>query len=210
MTGRRVPVFLWTRRVHYALGLYLLLFIWLFALSGLLLNHEWAFAEFWPNRREDTFVVAVKAPSDADVIAAATDVMAQIGVRGELDATERSADRRHLTFDVARPGESFKVDADLARGRAEVKRTRVNGWGVFRTLHTFSGVRYGQPERQRDWALTTLWVAAMIGSALGLIAIVLTSLYLWWRLAEKRLLGGLVLGAGTVSTGLFVIGLRLI
>ena len=42
----------WNRRLHFYLGLYLLFFIWLFALTGLLLNHpKWSFADFWPMRR---------------------------------------------------------------------------------------------------------------------------------------------------------------
>ena len=44
-------VLVWNRRVHYYLGLFLLFFIWLFAFTGLLLNHpRWQFAQFWPNR----------------------------------------------------------------------------------------------------------------------------------------------------------------
>jgi hypothetical protein len=39
----------WNRKLHYYLGLYFLFFVWLFALSGLLLNHSWTFAGFWPN-----------------------------------------------------------------------------------------------------------------------------------------------------------------
>ena len=45
----------WNRRVHYYLGLYLLFFTWLFAFTGLLLNHpRWQFAQFWPNRIQST------------------------------------------------------------------------------------------------------------------------------------------------------------
>jgi hypothetical protein len=37
----------WNRRVHYYLGLYLLFFIWLFAFTGVLLNHpRWQYAQF--------------------------------------------------------------------------------------------------------------------------------------------------------------------
>jgi hypothetical protein len=37
----------WNRRLHYYLGLYLLFFCWLFAFTGLVLNHpRWAFAQF--------------------------------------------------------------------------------------------------------------------------------------------------------------------
>lgn len=43
---------IWNRRIHNYVGLYFLVFIWLFALSGLLLNHsDWTFAEFWPSAK---------------------------------------------------------------------------------------------------------------------------------------------------------------
>ena len=45
----------WNRRLHYFLGLYFIFFVWLFALTGLLLNHgQWKVAEFWPNRKTST------------------------------------------------------------------------------------------------------------------------------------------------------------
>ena len=41
---------IWNRKLHYYVGLYLLTFVWLFAVSGLIINHPgWAFADFWPN-----------------------------------------------------------------------------------------------------------------------------------------------------------------
>ena len=36
----------WNQKLHIYLGLYFLVFLWLFAVSGLLLNHGWQFAEF--------------------------------------------------------------------------------------------------------------------------------------------------------------------
>src|SRR5512137_2416896 len=45
---------LWNRKLHYYLGLFTLLFVWLFAFTGLLLNHPWKFAEFWDSRQQST------------------------------------------------------------------------------------------------------------------------------------------------------------
>ena len=54
----------WNRKLHYYLGLYFLFFLWLFALSGLLLNHSsWTFAQFWPNRQVSTFERRDPAPA---------------------------------------------------------------------------------------------------------------------------------------------------
>src|ERR1035441_6942576 len=42
----------WNRKLHYYAGLSLLFFMWLFAFSGLLLNHPtWSFVESWNNRK---------------------------------------------------------------------------------------------------------------------------------------------------------------
>jgi hypothetical protein len=46
----------WNRKLHFYAGLFLLFFLWLFAFSGLLLNHpSWSFAEFWNNRRQTNY-----------------------------------------------------------------------------------------------------------------------------------------------------------
>jgi hypothetical protein len=62
----------WNRKLHYYLGLYLLFFVWLFALSGLLLNHSsWKFAEFWGNRKQATYERAITMPSSGSDLAQA-------------------------------------------------------------------------------------------------------------------------------------------
>jgi hypothetical protein len=44
--------------------------------------------------------------------------------------------------------------------------------------------------------------------AVGLIAMVLGSYYMWWRLRHKRTAGAIALGLGVAVSGLFVVGLR--
>lgn len=206
----RSSLFIWTRRIHYALGLYLLLFIWLFALSGLLLNHQWGFAEFWKNRTETKFERAIELPSSSDDEDAAKDLMRQLRIRGEINKIERSGDGRIFRLDVARPGESYKVEASFYLHSAKITRTKLNGWGVFRTLHTFTGSKYNEQQRTRHSEITELWVATMVASAVGLIAMVLTSLYLWWRLERRRLVGSAALGAGLLVIACFLWGSRLL
>jgi hypothetical protein len=58
----------WNRKLHFYIGLYLLLFLWLFAFTGLLLNHpKWTFKEFWPNRRQWTQAQAIETPHGGDL-----------------------------------------------------------------------------------------------------------------------------------------------
>lgn len=199
---------LWNRRLHYYVGLYFLFFVWLFALTGLLLNHHWSFAEFWPNRKVTDSAHAILVPPAGAPLDNARDLMRQLGVAGEIQwvNTRPVADR--LEFRVNRPGQNIEIKADFILRRATVQRTDVNTWGVLHVLHTFTGVRANDPANQRDWILTTVWALAMDAVAAGLIFMVGSGIVMWLGLSGKRLVGMIALASGTVACGWFVIGLR--
>ena len=202
-------VLVWNRRVHYYLGLFLLFFIWLFAFTGLLLNHpRWQFAQFWPNRIQSTTehtIAAVTAANDTD---RARDVMRQLGVAGELQWPATQPANGPFTFQVNRPGFNVDVKADLQGGRATVQRTQLNAWGVMHVLHTFTGAPAADSRNRRDWTLTTLWALSMDAVAGGLIVMVLGSYVMWFRLRAKRLGGIVALALGFSSCGAFIGALR--
>jgi hypothetical protein len=201
----------WNRKFHYYLGLYFLFFLWLFAFTGLLLNHgSWSFAEFWPNRKISSFERQIQRPAEGDDLARARNLMRQLGIEGELQwgANSNSADR--LEFQANRPGHNVAIKADLKRGTARVESTEINGWGIMHVLHTFTGVRVGDTRNQRDWLPTTLWALSMDAVALGLIVMVASGLYMWWGLKPKRKLGVAALGLGIVSCAWLLFGVRLL
>ena len=202
-------VLVWNRRVHYYLGLFLLFFIWLFAFTGLLLNHpRWQFAQFWPNRIQSTTehtIAAVTAANDTD---RARDVMRQLGVAGELQWPATQPANGPFTFQVNRPGFNVDVKADLQAGRATVQRTQLNAWGVMHILHTFTGAPAADSRNRRDWTLTTLWALSMDAVAGGLIVMVLGSYVMWFRLRAKRIGGVIALALGFISCGAFIGALR--
>jgi hypothetical protein len=200
---------LWNRKLHYYLGLYFLFFIWLFALSGLLLNHGgWAFAQFYPNRRVSTMERTIDPTPSTSYLDQVRSVMRQVGIEGEIAWTGQRSGPTRLDFNASRPGRTYHVQADLTRGHAHITATQYNGWGLVRTLHTFVGVSPDDPRNQRDWVLTSVWVLSMDAVAAGIILIVMSSLYMWWGLREKRLLGIAAVALGTLICGLFVTGLR--
>jgi len=199
----------WNKKLHIYLGLYFLFFLWLFAFTGLLLNHPlWRFAEFWPQRVEASYERSLDSiPAEGD-LERAQSVMQQLGLTGEIDWPPRQPDAGGLEFSVNRPGDMNRVNVDLRENRASVQHIETNTWGVLHVLHTFSGTRANNPEARRDWSLTTLWVVAMDALAAGLILTVLSSYYMWWRLRPKRRTGLISLSAGVVACGFFVFGLR--
>lgn len=203
---KKAAVRILNRRVHIYGGLALLLFVMLFAATGLLLNRHWEFTEFWPKRQiavtERHFPVPLAAKGD---IAAAREILRNLGLRGEVAKTEASDGR--LTVQAGRPGENLKIEADLRTGNARVERTKVNGWGIVRTLHTFVGVSEVEPERRRDWWLTSLWSLAVDLTAVGLILLVIGGLVEAWAANTRRLPLLLTFGAGVLSCLVFVLGL---
>ncbi len=201
----------WNRKLHFYAGLFLLFFMWLFALSGLLLNHPtWNFAEFWNNRKERTFEreISVPGPEVTGDLEQARVILGQLGIEGEILWTTPRKDGNPFEFQVRRPGHFFFLKADLAQKRVAVRHGEVNLWGVIKILHTFTGVQMNDARNTRDWTLTSLWVFAMDAVAAGVIFMVLSSLYMWCELPQKRLPGAIVLGLGSLSCGLFCVGLR--
>jgi|ERR1051326_538352 hypothetical protein len=201
----------WNRKLHFYSGLFLLFFVWLFAFTGLLLNHPaWTFHEFWKNRKQTSYerAIAAPAPEVTSDLGQAQDIMRQLGIEGEILWTTTRTNSSQLDFQVRRPRHFFFIKADWAQKRAAVQRSDVNLWGVTKILHTFTGNVADDPRNSRDWALTTMWAYSMDAVAAGLIFMVLSSLYMWLKLPRKRLLGAIVLGLGSLSCGLFCLGLR--
>jgi len=201
----------WNRRLHFYAGLFLLFFIWLFAFSGLLLNHpSWSFAESWSNRKEVNYEreIAPPGPEVKGDLGQAHEILRQLGIEGEILWTTTRTDSNQFEFQVRRPGHFFFIKADLAQKRVAVRQSEVNLWGVMKVLHTFSGVQMDDPRNRRDWALTSLWAFSMDAVAAGLIFMVLSSLYMWFELPQKRRSGAVVLGLGSLICGLFCVGLR--
>jgi hypothetical protein len=201
----------WNRKLHFYAGLFLLFFMWLFAFSGLVLNHpRWSFTEFWNKRKETNYEREITGPGPEvkGDLAQARQILSSLGVEGELMWTTTRTDPNQFEFQVRRPGYFFFIKADLARGRVRVRQSEVNLWGVMRALHTFTGVQMDDPRNSRDWALTSMWAWSMDAVAAGLIFMVLSSWYMWLELPQKRVPGAVVFGLGGLFCGLFCVGLR--
>jgi hypothetical protein len=201
----------WNRKLHFYAGLFLLFFLWLFAFSGLLLNHpSWSIAESWNNRKETNYERAIIAPGPEvkGDLGRARAILGQLSIEGEILWTTTRTNTNQFDFQVRRPGHFFFLTADLAQQRVAVRHSIVNLWGVIKVLHTFTGVQIDDARQSRDWALTSVWAFSMDAVAAGLIFMVLSSLYMCFELPQKRLPGAVVLGFGSLICGLFCIGLR--
>jgi hypothetical protein len=194
----------WNRKLHYYLGLYFLFFLWLFSLTGLMLNHQQWFTDLY-ERRETSYDTAIETPAGDTQTARTLDLMRQLNLRGEAD-WPASQPVGHIDFNVARPDGSAQVRVDLYAKHAYVKEFENGHLHAFQIFHTFSGSRFNQPATRRDWIMTSIWVFAMDALAAGLIVMVLGSYYMWWRLKKLKTLGVAALSAGFAICVAFVAG----
>jgi hypothetical protein len=194
----------WNRKLHYYLGLYFLFFLWLFSLTGLMLNHQQWFTDLYA-RRESSYDMPIEAPAGDTRIEQTGDLVRQLNLRGEVD-WPASQPAGHIDFSVARPSGSAQVRADLNARKAYVREFDNGALHTFQIFHTFSGSRFNQPASERDWIVTSVWVFAMDALAAGLVVMVLGSYYMWWRLKKRKALGIAVLCAGVATCAVFVLG----
>ena len=193
----------WNRKLHFYLGLYFLFFLWLFSLTGLMLNHQQWFSDLY-ERKETRYDTLIETPAGVTTLERTQDLVRQLNLRGEID-WPASQPAGHLDFTVSRPNGSAQIRVDLNAKKAYVRELDNNEQHAFQIFHTFSGSRFNQPASRRDWIVTSLWVWAMDALAAGLIIMVLGSYYMWYRLKKRRALGIAVLAAGFVSCGIFLI-----
>jgi hypothetical protein len=194
----------WNRKLHYYLGLYFLFFLWLFSLTGLMLNHQPWFRDLY-NRAESRHDLSLETPAGDTMLEQTRDVMQQLGLQGEIDWPVAQP-AWHIDFNVNRPNGATQVRVDLSAKKAYVREFENGRLHAFQIFHTFSGSRFNQPASQRDWIVTSIWVSAMDALAVGLIVMVLGSYYMWWRLKKRKALGLAVLACGVASCGVFVAG----
>ena len=194
----------WNRRLHYYLGLYFLFFLWLFSLTGLMLNHQQWFTDLY-DRHQVSYDPEIRTPFGVTRAEQTFDVMRQLNLRGEVD-WPASQPVGHIDFNVSRPDGAAQVRVDLNAKQAYVKEFKNGALHAFQIFHTFSGSRFNQPASERDWIVTGVWVFAMDALAAGLIVMVLGSYYMWWRLKKRKSLGLAALAAGFAICGIFVAG----
>lgn len=197
----------WNARLHYYFGLYFLFFIWLFSVTGLLLNHGmWGLADLQRSRITTKSEHQVSVPNTGTPLSDAKDLMRQLGIDGEIQWLATPADGSRFDFRVTRPGAQAEVKIDLKSAKATVDRTKNNALAISRNLHVFTGVRLNDPKNDRDWIVTKVWAYSMDAVAIGLLAMVATGLWIWMQAKSPRWPGLLALGAGVICSGWFVWG----
>lgn len=197
-------LYYWSRKFHVHLGLFLLLFIWLFSISGLLLNHgsKWKFASFWDERKVKTTMTAVLIDSKLDSAALLNNIMSQLKISGEISQVYLTPDS--LDFRLSIPGHERNLHINLKDGTCTQKELTYNIYGKLRTLHTFNGVNKDNPGIPPNWIITRIWLFTKDVIAIGFIILCISSWIMWYKLRKKYKWGLPVLLLGIAVSIYFI------
>jgi len=182
----------WNRKIHIYLGLYFLFFIWLFGLSGLLLNHHWEFANFWENRKETKYHKTIQISSARAQYALVHEVMNKIELNGSVINPKFSKDSILLNFIIAKPGTRYDVQANLNDGNIMITEAKFNTWGIMRTLHTSRNPTLKEQSTQYQSVLASIWSISIDIVSVGFIVICLGGWYIYLQVPRKRFYLGLI------------------
>jgi len=196
------------RRLHIHIGLFLVFFILLFSISGLLLNHnDWKFASFWEERDLNKSVTPIDIPPGLDSMQIIKNMLFQLKISGEVNNVKLTDDS--IDFSISYPGHVNNIHADFKKSICIQNELSYNIWGKIRTLHTFNGANKNNPSIQPNWLLTRVWRFSMDAIAIGLIFLSFSSWIMWYKVRKDYSWGYLTLIAGFIIAIYFVILLRL-
>ena len=195
----------WTRDLHLYAGLFVSPFVLVYAVSAILLVHAYL---PWGGRATapvQTRTVRVAVRDAEDGLAVASQVRAQIGVRGEIGFVGRKPGSPRLGFPIESPGRTTSVRVDLATGIATVETKSTGVWDALVWLHKMPGPH--NANIRGNWVLTRLWGWLADTSVYLLLFLSVSGIYLWFVLRAERRSGLVMLGAGVLSFTAIVVAL---
>lgn len=191
------------RRTHLYLGLALLPWFFLYAVSSIPFSHSPYFDNLdkakglpnWIKRFERPYNVPVP---DGDLRAFGARVLADTGLSGAYGAYRQSPTQVNVYIYTFWRSTQVKYFTDQKRIVVEDKRFR---WDHFLTgMHARGGF-------QQDGWLQASWAILVDLIALSVLLWIASGLYLWWHLPGLRSWGWLALASGAAAFTLFLLRL---
>ena len=187
------------RRTHLYLGLLLIPWLMVYALSTVLFNHGHYFQQFrpadpqWLPLWEKDCAIEVP-PGNDGLRATVRRIMDEQGLSGAF-GVQRQGQRLNINVQNFWQPKRLTYDLERKKLRAEAKKF---AWvDLFIRLHQRTG--YGQAG-----FLHNLWGFMVDVYCVTSLVWIGTGLYLWWKLAGTRQWGFVAMGGGIVSIGVLL------
>jgi hypothetical protein len=180
------------RNIHLFLGLLCFSFLLMYSVSAVQMSHvEWFSMQPTVTERE----VAVSPAISQNPRAFAQHLM-QAGMWGELqNVTEDAAG---FSLRIVRAGTIHDVAYAAGSPTAEVTTSVAGFMGMLNRLHHTAGF-------YREQTITDWWAVFVALVSLALLTLGATGVYMWFRLYQERVIGGIFLSIGLfVGLGLLI------
>jgi hypothetical protein len=182
------------RRTHLYLGLLLIPWMLVYALSTFVFNHGEHFRAYraaeplWLPLWEKDY--AFDAPADAAGLRAATQrLLDEHGLSGAFAARRQG---QRLNINVQNFWHPRRVTYDFTTKKLRAEERRSTPLDVLIRLHERAGYGQGGP-------LNNLWAFFVDLFSVATLAWIATGLFLWWKLSATRRWGWLALGGGLAT-----------
>ncbi|MEW6161338.1 MAG: PepSY-associated TM helix domain-containing protein [Verrucomicrobiota bacterium] len=178
------------RKIHIYAGMFSLVFVLFFAVSGFVLNHRWKVWDWFSRRVESTRDITVQIPAQGTDLEKARAILKQLNIDGEIHRIVSEPARQTLAFDLQRPGQFASVKLDATTGKGTLKTTNFNAWSIVHILHIFSG------HGDKNWVWANVWKFFSDATAILVIVLALSGFYMWLNLKSARRWGLIALELG--------------
>lgn len=170
----------WLRNTHLLLGVFSLLFLLMYGISGVQMAHN-----TWFTARPVVVESLVPlSPQDLTPRAVGRALMESHGLRGEIAQVRDTP--AGFAFRIVRPGTVYEIDYSRATFEARVRTNTANFIGMLNRIHHVAGLWHEYP-------LINLWgiFVGLVSCALLLLGV--TGIYLWFKIHTERRIGAVLL-----------------
>ncbi len=197
--------------LHFYIGLFISPLILVFALSALVVNHN--FTDWQDDWQEWFFSVNEKVDKTAEFsipafgnseIDYAKDILNQINISGEIAGV--FGDSVQMYIPVTKPGHRISIRADIMSGVAYIHEEETNLWKRLVWLHKMPGPH--NANIRGNWIYTKIWALSVDFFVVFLLFSSITGITLWYYFKNERAIGLIALLIGFLSIVSLIICLR--
>ena len=194
------------RRTHLYLGLLLIPWVLVYALSTVMFNHAEYFRHYrapdpqWFSIWEKDYALAAPAPAADDLKAleqTTTRILADHGLGGAFNVRRQG---QRLSISLPHFWHPRRLAYDLASKKLRAEEKRFAWVELVARLHERTGYRAGG-------ALNNVWAGAVDVLCVTTVVWIGTGLYMWWKLAEARRWGFAAIAGGLATIAVLALTL---